>query len=191
MAKTFINDSGKNILSGIYDKATDVIKKVRDLCADAIDEIVNLFEGFDINSIDIANYDPRFMMVMEDYDGNLSRIEIKKVELEDGTIYVYDTEGNDYTSVDWYHQAPALLQELCECLELKFKDIESLAVGKKVIWVDPEIEDYDEEDRQEVLDRVFTIYSCPDVIERDSVIGISCDGSEAEVLPMELVVLPD
>ena len=29
------------------------------------------------------------------------------------------------------------------------------------------------------------------VIEKDSVIGISCDGSEAEVLPMELVVMPD
>lgn len=191
MAKTFIKDSDKRILSGFHDKATNTIKKVTDLCADAIDEIVNLFEAFDINTIDIANYDSQFTLVLEDDEGNPSRKEIKKVELEDGIIYVYDTEGNEYTSEDWYNQVHFLLYELCGCLESKFEDIESLAVGKKVIWVDPEIEDYDEEDRQEISDRVYTIHSCPDVIERDSVIGISCDGSEAEVLPMELVVMPD
>lgn len=191
MAKTFINDSDKSILSGFYDKAEDAIKKVTELCADAIDEIVNLFEAFDINTIDIANYDPEFTLVLEDENGDSSRTEIQKVELEDGIIYVYDTDGNEYTSEDWYYQAHFLLYELCGCLESKFEDIESLAVGKKVRWIDPGIEDYDEEDRQEVLDRVYTIYSCPEVIERDSVIGISCDGSEAEVLPMELVVLPD
>ena len=189
--KTFIKEIDKTLLRGYYDNAVDIIKKVSDLCADAIDEIVNLFEAFDVNTIDVANYDENFKIIVEGYLGDTNQVSVGKVELDSGTIYVYDTDGNEYTSEDWYNQAPVLLQELSDCLKLKFKDIESLAVGKKVRWIDPEIEDYDEDDRQDMLDRVFTIYSCPDVIEKDSLIGISCDGSEAEVLPMELVVMPD
>ena len=191
MAKTFITQVDKDILGNFYNEATDLIKKVNDLAADAIDKIVDLFENFDINSIDIANYDEDFRLVMENYLGDTTQVSIKKVELYEGTIYVYDEDDHEYTSEDWYIQAPQLLQELATCLEMKFKDIEQLAVGKKVRWIDPEIEDYDEDDRQDMLDRVFTIYSCPDEIEMDSVIGISCDGSEAEVLPMELVLMPD
>lgn len=191
MAKTFISQVDKDILVNFYNEATDLIKKVNELAADAIDKIVDLFENFDINRIDIANYDEDFKMVMENYLGDTEQVSISKVELYEGTIYVYDTDGNEYNSEDWYIQAPQLLQELASCLEMKFNDIEQLAVGKKVRWIDPEIEDYDEDDRQDMLDRVFTIYSCPDEIEMDSVIGISCDESEAEVLPMELVLMPD
>ena len=41
--KTFIKEIDKTLLRGYYDNAVDIIKKVSDLCADAIDEIVNLF----------------------------------------------------------------------------------------------------------------------------------------------------
>lgn len=191
MKKTFITQVDKDILGNFYNEATDLIKKVSDLAADAINQIVNLFEAFDINRIDIANYDEDFRLVMENYLGDTTQVSIGKVELYESTIYVYDTDGNEYTSEDWYNQAPQLLQELATCLEMKFKDIEQFEVGKKVRWIDPEIEDYDEADRQDMLDRVFTIYSCPDEIEMDSIIGISCDESEAEVLPMELVLMPD
>lgn len=191
MKKTFITENDKNWIDGMKVRSGNLIKKVNELAADAIDNIVDLFENFDINSIDIANYDEDFRLVMENYLGDTTQVSIKKVELYEGTIYVYDTEDHEYTSEDWYIQAPQLLQEMATCLETKLSDIQNLAVGKKVRWIDPEIEDYDEEDREDMLNRIFTIYSCPDVIERDSIIGISCDGSEAEVLPMELVLMPD
>lgn len=130
------------------------------------------------------------MTLYDDY-GHPSNALISRAVLEDGTIYLIDTEGYNHTSDEWFHDATIVLTELSECLNEKFKDIQQLAVGKKVRWIDPGIDDYDEEYRLEVLDRVFTIYSCPEVIERDSVIGISCDSSEAEVLPMELVLMPD
>ena len=191
MKKTFISENDMNWLNGMEVRSGNIIKKVHDLQRDAIDEIVNLFEGMDINSIDVENYDGQFEIdLMDDY-GYKTRTLVKKVELENGIIYLVDEDGNDHESVEWGEQAPELLGVLVDCLETKLSDIQNLAVGKKVRWIDPAIEDYDEEDREDMLNRVFTIYSCPDVIERDSIIGISCDGSEAEVLPMELVLMPD
>ena len=189
MAKTFITQIDKDSLTNFSNNGADIIKKVNDLAADAIDKIVDLFENFDIESIDIANYDD-FKMSMENYLGDINQVYVSKVELYEGTIYVYDEDGAEYTSEDWYLQAPQLLQELATCLEKKFNDIEQLTAGKHVRWIDPEIEDYDEDERQDILDRVFTIVQCPEVIERDSVILIANEETEAEVLPMELVLMP-
>lgn len=191
MKKTFITDSDKTFIEHYLDKASDIKKKVSELCRDAIDEIINLFECFDVNTIDVIDYDEDYRLTMYNDCGEPSFRQVKKVELYEGTIYVHDTDDFLYGSEEWYNEAPELLNVLTECLKDKFKDIESLEVGKKVRWIDPEIEDYDEEDRQEVLDRVFTIYECPDVIERDSIIRITDGSSEAEVLPMELVLMPD
>lgn len=187
MAKTFITPIEKNILTGFYNEGTDIVKKISDLCADAIDKIVDLFERYDLSKIDIINYDEYFNLI----EGDITVIRIDRVELCEGTIYVYDTDGNDYTSEYWYDKAPQLLQELATCLEMKFNDLEQLAVGKKVRWIDPEIEDYDKEDRQDMLERVFTVVDCPDEIEQDSVILIANDETEVEALPMELVLMPD
>ena len=191
MKKTFITEQDQLHMKSYLDKSADLNTKLHNILRDAIDEIVNLFECFDVTSIDIGNYDDQFEVTLYDDCGYPSNTLISRADLEDGTIYLIDTEGYSHTSYEWFHDATAILVKLSECLNEKFNDIQQLAVGKKVRWIDPGIEDYDEEDRQDVLDRVFTIYSCPEVIERDSVIGISCDGSEAEVLPMELVLMPD
>lgn len=61
-----------------------------------------------------------------------------------------------------------------------------LKIGTKVKWHDPAIEDYDVEDREEVLNRVFEIIDAPDEIEEDSIILISDGFTEAEVYPGEL-----
>lgn len=192
MNNTFITENDKNWIEGMKVRSGNIIKKVNDLRRDAIDEIVNLFEGMDVNSIDVENYDGQFEITLTDDFGYKTRKLVKRVELEDGIIYLVDEDGVDHESVEWSDEAPELLWVLVECLETKLSDIQNLAVGKKVRWIDPAIEDYDEEFREDMLNRIFTIYSCPDVIERDSVIGISCDGiSEAEVLPMELVLMPE
>jgi len=59
--------------------------------------------------------------------------------------------------------------------KVKFK------VGDKVKWFDPAIDEYDEKDRQEQLDRVFTIFDI-----NDDIISISDGFSEAEVYDCEL-----
>lgn len=191
MNKTFITEQDQWDMKSYMDKSADLNTKLRNILRGAINEIVNLFECFDINRIDIESYDDQFEVTLYDDYGHPSNTLISRAVLEDGTIYLIDTEGYNHTSDEWFHDATAILVKLSECLNEKFNDIQQLAVGKKVRWIDPGIDDYDEEYRQEVLDRVFTIYSCPEVIDRDSVIGISCDGSEAEVLPMELVLMPD
>jgi len=189
MAKTFVTKTDIDSLVRFFNIGTEIVEKVSELASDAIDNIVDLFENFDIESIDIANYDD-FKMSMENDQGDINQVFISKVELYEGKIYVYDEDGDEYTSEDWYLQAPQLLQEVSICLEMKFKDIEQLTAGKQVRWIDPEIEDYDEDERQEMLDRVFTIVQCPEVIEQDSVILIANEETEAEVLPMELVLMP-
>ena len=191
MNKTFITEQLQQRMKSYLDKSAGLHIKLRNILRGAISDIVNLFDRFDVTSIDIGNYDDQFEVTLYDDYGEPRNTLINRADLEDGTIYLIDTEGYGHTSDEWFHDAIIILAKLSECLSEKFNDIQKLAVGKKVRWIDPGIEDYDEEDRQEMLDRVFTIYSCPEVIERDSVIGISCDGSEAEVLPMELVVLPD
>jgi len=191
MKKTFITEQDQFHMKLTLDKSADMNTKLRNILRSAIDEIVNLFEYFDVTSIDIGNYDDQFEVTLYDDYGQPRNTLISRADLEDGSIYLIDTEGYTHTSDEWFHDATIVFTELSECLNEKLKGIQQLAVGKKVRWIDPGIEDYDEEDRQDILDRVFTINSCPEVIERDSVIGISCDGSEAEVLPMELVLMPD
>lgn len=56
-----------------------------------------------------------------------------------------------------------------------------LKVGSKVKWNDPGIDDYDEECRETVRNRVFTIKEI-----NGDVILIRCDGTEAEVPVHEL-----
>ena len=191
MNKTFITEQDQWHMKSYLDKSADLNTKLRNILRGAINEIVNLFKCFDINRIDIDSYDDQFKVTLYDDYGHPRNALINRAVFEDGTVYLIDTEGYNHTSDEWFHDATIVLTELSECLNEKFKDIQQLAVGKKVRWIDPGIDDYDEEFRQDVLNRVFTIYSCPEVIERDSVIGISCDSSEAEVLPMELVLMPD
>ena len=58
-------------------------------------------------------------------------------------------------------------------------------IGDKVKWEDPAIDDYDEEDRENLLDRIFEIYSINgEVITITEVDG----GSEAEVYAEELTL---
>lgn len=67
-----------------------------------------------------------------------------------------------------------------------------IKVGAKVRWEDPAINDYDENERKEQEDMVWTVYlidgsSKNTKVTRDSIILIvSSYGSEAQVFPCEL-----
>ena len=191
MNKTFITRAHDAMIQGFKDKSNAIVKRISDEMRDAIDEIVNLFEAFDLSKIDIENYDDEFTLCAKDDYSRPYVLEVSRVEFENGVIYVMDKEGFEHESYEWGDEAPVLLNELAECLSMKFEDIKKLAVGVKVRWINPGIEDYPEEEREEILRLVWVIDSCPDEIEEDSVIAISNEYGEAEVLPMELVVVEE
>ena len=66
------------------------------------------------------------------------------------------------------------------------KDYCWIKSGVKCRWNDPGINDYEPEERQGVLARVFEVVSAPQEIEDDTVILISDGHSEAEVYASEL-----
>ena len=61
--------------------------------------------------------------------------------------------------------------------------IEDIALGQKVRWNDPAINDYDEEDREDALNREWEIY---DYDKESEVVWIADGFSEAEVYACEL-----
>jgi hypothetical protein len=128
---------------------------------------------------------------VDDYFEQFNLVPVSKVEIWNGELYIVDKEGYEHEERLWSFKAPELLTVATNCLSQKLTGIQKLKTGVKVKWMDPGIEDYEPEDREDVLERIFVITDCPDEIEEDSIIGIEeIDGpSNAEVLPMELVVV--
>jgi hypothetical protein len=189
MKTPLISESNRKFLKDLSNKSGEIASKINNLCRDAIDEIVNLFEGLDIEKIDVESYSDD-MLIIETYVGDVDTIKIRRVEYDE-KIYVYDEDNEYHTSEEWFAQAPQLLNILLTAIEAKFEDIEKFKVGAKVRWIDPAIDDYDKDEREEALARVFTIAKCPEVIDLDSIILISDGYTEAEVPPMELVLAPE
>ena len=132
----------------------------------------------------LSDYLPDYTVVMA--DGR--EVPIRTIFLlSDNTIILQTPDEEDFfeEDEDWTPKALSILTDLMISIDRKIN------VGAKVRWNDPEIEDYEPEDRQAQLERVYTIFSCPeqDELESDSIIGIGDDCSESEVLPWELVVV--
>ena len=64
--------------------------------------------------------------------------------------------------------------------------MQQFAIGNKVKWCDPAIEDYDEEDREGLLERIFEIFDINGEVISIAEVG---GGSEAEVYANELTLL--
>lgn len=62
-------------------------------------------------------------------------------------------------------------------------------INDKVKWHDPGINDYDEEDREEVLNRIWSVDEINITGEDDSIIQIGSGSSETEVLASELEIV--
>ena len=71
-------------------------------------------------------------------------------------------------------------------------EIQRFYIGQRVKWIDPGINDYEPEDREEILDRVFIITDiCGDEEDEDRQIYICEENghSEAEVWEHELIAI--
>ena len=189
--KTFVTKKVEALMKSYIDNSSAIVRRIGEQVREALTGITNLFKDFDLKTIDVENYDPEYAIAIEDDYGNVNLVPVKCVDVWEGYVYVIDREGYEHGAEEWSSRAPELLSELSLCLDKKLKDIQELKVGARVRWINPGIEDYPEEEREEMLQLIWVIDSCPDEIEEDSVIAISNEYGEAEVLPMELVIYRD
>lgn len=147
-------------------------------------QLADLRKEIILNSLYISDYDNSFGFdsnhINSFFDGYVSYLE--ELAKEDGytewdNIFkmfdIYDTEENLW---DWFNCSDDLSWVKFEC---------GFNIGDRVKWEDPAIDDYDEEDRENLLDRVFEIYEINgEVISIVEVGG----GSEAEVYDTELTL---
>lgn len=169
----------KEFVLGLSKKASELKTTITNACRDAIDEIINLFEGLDTDRIDVEDW----------WDDNcLECTEVHHVINDGGTICVYPDIGEDveYTSEDWFYEAPALLEILTMAVLSKIDFTSKVKVGAKVKWNDPAINDYPEEERAKALNRIFTIFKVEGDTEEDCTVWISDGVTEAEVNYWEL-----
>lgn len=145
-------------------------------------QLADLRKEIVLNSLYISDYDNSFgydpIHINTFFDGYVSYLE--ELAEEDGytewdNIFkmfdIYDTEENLW---DWFNCSDDLSWVKFEC---------GFNIGDRVKWEDPAIDDYDEEDRENLLDRIFEIYEINgEVISIVEVGG----GSEAEVYDTEL-----
>lgn len=86
---------------------------------------------------------------------------------------IYDTEENLWS---WFNCYDNLKWVKFEC---------GFNIGDRVKWEDPAIDDYDEEDRENLLDRIFEIIEINGEVITIAEVG---GGSEAEVYDTELTL---
>ena len=178
----------------VVDNAYNLVNAIRKANLEAHVALVNLFKENQVDHIDILNYDDCFYMDVCDSSG-VAKNTVNIAQVLYSPTYdilsVIDTEGNEWEDSDWLTNEAAVLQLAAACLTEKYNGYSKMTNGTAVRWIDPAIEDYDEEDREDVLARVFTIYNCPpsDEIENDTVITIANEETEAEVYAYELVVV--
>jgi hypothetical protein len=145
-------------------------------------ELAELRSEIVLNSLFISDYDNSFGYdqnhICTFFEGYVSYLE--ELAEEDGytewdNIFkmfdIYDTEDNLYS---WFMCSDDLSWVKFEC---------GFNIGDKVKWEDPAIDDYDEEDRENLLDRIFEIYSINGEVITITEVG---GGSEAEVYANEL-----
>ena len=172
----------KEFVLGLSKKASELKTTITNTCRDAIDEIINLFEGLDTDRIDVEDW----------WDDNcLECTEVHHVINDGGTICVYPDIGEDveYTSEDWFYEAPALLEILTMAVLSKIDFTSKVKVGAKVKWNDPAINDYEPEERTEALKREFEIFKVPENLTVNDSVWISDGHTEAEVPIWELEIV--
>lgn len=147
-------------------------------------ELVKLRKEIVLNSLYISDYDNSFGFnpnhICTFFDGYVSYLE--ELAEEDGytewdnifkMFNLYDTEENLYA---WFMCSDDLSWVKFEC---------GFNIGDKVKWEDPAIDDYDDEDIDNLRERVFEIFEINgEVISIAEING----GSEAEVYAEELTL---
>lgn len=131
-----------------------------------------------------------YCVALEVKDGELHEIYISRIRQKicEYGVSLIELDGWDWQDCDFvkgcssYYNLESLsvIADFINGVLQKEQD-EWIKVGVKCKWNDPAIDDYDESDRAEVLNRVWTI----ERIEGE-VILLSTDGGEAEVFAHEI-----
>lgn len=157
---------------------------------EAINTIKDILKKLPHQEFRLVDYHLDYSLVFTDG----TRRNIASVFLSDGELFLQNEDGFDYMESDGEWPDPLdVLSDLAEALTKKIDDLKRLKKGARVKWIDPAIDDYDPDDREEQLELVWVIDDCPeqDELDSDSIIAISNEYGEAEVLPWELVYVDD
>ena len=184
-----------NKLATFVDAAHMYVERIRKTIEEAYKDFQNLFEKNEIQRIDIGNYADEFYVKCDDGSGMRQvDVHVKFVEYEPGYgIYLVDDEENCWDYPLWCDSTILVFQTAVDCLNEKYEDYKKLKKGTIVRWIDPGIDDYEPEDREEQLNLEWVIDDCPeqDDLHDDSTISISNEYGESEVLAYELVYVRD
>jgi hypothetical protein len=147
-------------------------------------DLTKLRKEIVLNSLYISDYRNSFGFredsVCAFFEGYVDYI--TELAEEDGFVF---TDNNFFDMVNKYDTEDNLLSWYYCYEDFSWVKYDCFFIGDKVKWADPGIEDYDEEDREDVLNRVFEIIAINgDVITIAEVGG----GSEAEVFEDELTL---
>jgi hypothetical protein len=157
---------------------------------EAIQTIKDILNKLPHKEFRLVDYHPDYSLVFTD----ATRRNITSVFLYNDELFLQDEDRFDYMESDGDWPDPLdVLTDLTEALSRKIDDLKRLKVGARVKWIDPAIDDYDPDDREEQLQLIWVIDDCPtqDELDSDSTISISNEYGEAEVLPWELVYVDD
>ncbi len=185
-----------NKLQSFIDASDVYMQRVRQTIEEAYKSFKSLFEQNEIARIDIGNYADEFHVMCEESGsgGNQVSVHVVAVEYEPGYgLYLIDDEGNQWDSCLWDSNMLIVFWTAVQCLNDKYEDYKKFKKGTIVRWMDPGIEDYDPDVREEQLNLEWVIDDCPeqDDLHDDSTINISNEYGEAEVLAYELVYVRD
>ena len=173
----------------------DLRRKVIEL---AYNSFIQLFESLAIHHIDIGNYADEFYVMCNDGgtgDNEVNvNVHVSSVEYEPGYgLYLIDDYGTQWESSQWCQSMEIVFNLAVQCLDDKYEDYHNIKKGCIVRWIDPAIDDYDPDDRAEQLEMLWVVDDCPetDELADDTIISISNEYGEAEVLLYELVYVRD
>lgn len=182
-----------NKLQTFIDVSNAYMQIVKQTIEEAYQSFQNLFTQNGISHIDIGNYADQFQVMCDDGGSgdNQVSVHVVAVEYEPGYgLYLIDDEGNQWESCLWDSSMIVVFWTAVQCLNDKFEDYKKFKNGVTVKWMDPEIEDYDPEDREDQLSRKYKIFGLKvpaEEITDDTIIKIADRYGEAEALASELV----
>lgn len=181
----YINNLKHSFASHI-DNASALISRQLSIIEEAKEGIREALKKLPREAFRIIDYEPEFYVRLSDGRS----IQVSEISLSDNEIIVTSVDGFGYWELDneWEHDSVNIFSCLTDCIQSKIHELSEIKVGSIVRWNNPGIDDYDEADREEILNLQWVVDKIPEDFEEDSVICISNEYSEAEVLPWELVL---
>ena len=180
-------DNLKHSFAPHIDNANALGERLSRVWNEALEGIRDTLNKLPHRAFQISDYDPDFFITLAEG----KTIRVTAIFLSENDIVLTDDDDWNYWEQDkddWIHCSVVIFQTLTQCIQSKIHDFEDIRVGSIVRWNNPGIEDYDEADREEILNLQWVVDKIPEDFEEDSVICISNEYSEVEVLPWELVL---